>query len=328
MLFKNEYMSRELKTGFVAIVVVALFIWGFNFLKGENIFAKNQRHFFVEYNNIQGLKKSSSVTINGLQVGSVVDIKFNTDPTKKGKLIVELLIENDFQFSKNSIAKIYSASLMGGQSLAIIPSYEGEIAIDGDSLKGEVESDIFSSVGEKLNPLQAKLENVIVSADSLLLGLNQTLTKESRKSLNRSIKGLEYTITDVRKTLGSVNELLDSSKVGIKNTFDNTRIITENLMKLSDTLVNANIGLTIKKAQQSLDYVNQLMVGIQNGEGTLGKLVKDETMYKNLTNMAKELEELIRDMKLNPKRFVHFSLFGKKAEPYNPDKNKKIETKN
>jgi phospholipid/cholesterol/gamma-HCH transport system substrate-binding protein len=321
-------MSRELKTGFVAVVVIALFIWGFNFLKGENIFSKNQRHFYVEYNNIQGLKKSSAVTINGLQVGSVVNIKFNSNPDKKGKLVVELLVENDFQFSKNSIAKIYSASLMGGQSLAIIPSYEGDAAIDGDYLKGEVESDIFSTVGEKLNPLQAKLENVIVSADSLLLGLNQTLDTKARKSLNNSILGLEHTITDFRKTLSSVNQLLDSSKVGIKNTFDNTRVITENLMKLSDTLVNANIGLTIKKAQESLDYVNQLMVGIQNGEGSLGKLVKDDAMYNNLTNMSKELEELIREMKLNPKRFVHFSLFGKRAVPYNPKKNAKNETSN
>ncbi|MFN0728917.1 MlaD family protein [Polaribacter gochangensis] len=321
-------MSRELKTGFVAVVVIALFIWGFNFLKGENIFAKNQRHFFVEYNNIQGLKKSSAVTINGLQVGSVVDIKFNSSPDKKGKLVVEMLIENDFQFSKKSIAKIYSASLMGGQSLAIIPSYEGDAAVDGDYLKGEVESDIFSTVGEKLNPLQAKVESVIVSADSLLLGLNQTLDVKARKSLNNSILGLEHTITDVRKTLGSVNQLLDSSKVGIKNTFDNTRVITENLMKLSDTLVNANIGLTIKKAQESLDYINQLMVGIQKGEGSLGKLVKDDAMYNNLTNMSKELEELIREMKLNPKRFVHFSLFGKRAVPYDPEKNKKNETSN
>jgi len=321
-------MSRELKTGFVAVVVIALFIWGFNFLKGENIFAKNQRHFFVEYNNIQGLKKSSAVTINGLQVGSVVDIKFNSSPDKKGKLVVEMLIENDFQFSKKSIAKIYSASLMGGQSLAIIPSYEGDAAVDGDYLKGEVESDIFSTVGEKLNPLQAKVESVIVCADSLLLGLNQPLDVKARKSLDISILGLEHTITDVRKTLGSVNQLLDSSKVGIKNTFDNTRVITENLMKLSDTLVNANIGLTIKKAQESLDYINQLMVGIQKGEGSLGKLVKDDAMYNNLTNMSKELEELIREMKLNPKRFVHFSLFGKRAVPYDPEKNKKNETSN
>ncbi len=319
-------MSRELKTGFIAVVVIALFVWGFNFLKGENIFAKNQRIYFVEYDNIQGLKKSSVVTINGLHVGTVIDIEFNKDPKKKGKLVVELLIENDFEFSKNSIAKIYSASLMGGQSLAIIPSYEGELALSGDYLTGEVESDIFSTVGEKLNPLQAKLESVIVSADSLLLGLNQTLTIESRKSLNRSIKGLEFTIGDVRKTLGSVNQLLDSSKVGIKNTFDNTRVITENFMKLSDTLVNANIGLTIKKAQKSLDYINDLMAGVARGEGSFGKFVKDETMYNNLTRMSKEMEELIREMKLNPKRFVHFSLFGKKAVSYDAKKNKNNET--
>lgn len=321
-------MSKEIKTGLVAVIIIASFIWGYNFLKGQNIFVPNVRNFYVEYNNIQGLKKSSSVTINGLQVGKVVDIKFNSDPEKRGKLVVQLLIEDSFEFSKNSIAKIYSASLMGGQSLAIIPSYEGDVAVDGDYLKGEVESDIFSTVGEKLNPLQAKLESVIVSADSLLLGLNQTLDVKARKSLNNSIIGLEYTITDFRKTLGSVNQLLDSSKVGIKNTFDNTRVITENLMQLSDTLVNANIGLTIKKAQESLDYINLLMLGIQNGEGSLGKLVKDDAMYNNLTNMSKELEELIREMKLNPKRFVHFSLFGKRAVPYDPEKNKKNETNN
>jgi len=319
-------MSRELKTGFVAVVIIALFIWGFNFLKGENIFANGQRNFFVEYNNIQGLKKSSAVTVNGLQVGNVVDIKFNSDPEKKGKLVVEILIVNDFEFSKNSIAKIYSESLMGGKSLAIIPSFEGDIAESGDFLKGEVESDIFSSVEEKLNPLQSKLESVIVSADSLLLGLNQTLSIESRKSINRSIKGLEYTISDVRTTLGSVNQLLDSSKVGIKSTLDNTKVITENFMKLSDTLVNANIGLTIKKTEQSLDQINLLITGLNKGQGSLGKLLKDDTMYTNLSNASKELEELIREMKLNPKRFVHFSLFGKKAVPYDPEKNKKTET--
>jgi len=315
-------MTKELKTGFVAVVIIVLFIWGYNYLKGENILSPNLRHFYVEYNNIQGLKKSSSITINGLQVGKVTDIKFNSDPTKRGKLVVELLIEDEFQFSKSSIAKIYSASLMGGQSLAIIPSYEGDIAVSGDFLKGEVESDIFSSVGEKLNPLQAKLENVIVSADSLFLGLNQTLDVKARKSLNNSILDLEYTISDIRKTITSVNELLDSSKVGIKNTFDNTRIITKNLAQLSDTLVNANIGQMIAKAQISLEFINEIMAGVQRGEGSLGKLVKDDAMYNNLTSMSKELEELIHEMKINPKRFVHFSLFGKRAEPYNPNKNK------
>ena len=117
-------MSKELKTGIVAVVVIALFIWGYNFLKGQDLFSANARHFFVEYNNINGLNEASSVTINGLKVGKVDEIRFNDNPDKKGNLIVKISLDTDFNFSKNSIAKIYSASLMGGQNLAIVPKYE------------------------------------------------------------------------------------------------------------------------------------------------------------------------------------------------------------
>jgi len=316
-------MSKEFKTGIVAVIIIGIFVWGFNFLKGQNLFEGNARHFLIEYNNIQGLNKASIVTINGLQVGKVVDIRFNEDVDKKGKLIVEISLDNDFQFSKNSIAKIYSASLLGGQSLAIIPSYEGDMAKSGDYLKGEVESDIFSSVGEKLNPLQAKLENVIVSADSLFQGVNEVLNKKTRESLNRSVKGLEYTISDFRKTLKSVNQLLDSSKTSINGTLKNAEQLTANASKISDTLLNANIGATINKMELTLSNVNSLMDSLKVGKGTLGKLMTDDQLYMNLTNASKEMEELLREMKLNPKRFVHFSLFGKKARPYNDEKNKK-----
>ncbi len=316
-------MSKEFKTGIVAVIIIGVFIWGFNFLKGQNLFEGNARHFLIEYNNIQGLNKASVVTINGLQVGKVVDIRFNDDPEKKGRLIVEISLDNDFEFSKNSIAKIYSANLLGGQSLAIIPSYEGDLAVSGDYLKGEVESDIFSTVGEKLNPLQAKLENVIVSADSLFQGVNQVLNKKTRESLNRSVRGLEYTISDFRKTLRSVNQLLDSSKTGVDGTLKNAEQITANVSKISDTLLNANLGATIQKMELTLSNVNSLMDSLKIGKGTLGKLMTDDHLYTNLTNASKEMEELLREMKLNPKRFVHFSLFGKKAKPYNEENNKK-----
>ena len=315
-------MSRELKSGIIAIIIIALFVWGYNFLKGKDLFEANTRRFYIEYNNIQGLNEASIVTINGLKVGSVIDIHFNKNPEKRGKLVVEIMLENDFEFSKKSIAKVYSASLMGGQNLAIIPNYEGEMAESGDYLKGEVESDIFSTVGEKLNPLQAKLENVIVSADSLFLGVNQILNKNTRASLNKSVKNLEYTIAGVRKTVESVNKMLDSSSTDLKETVRNTKYITENLSKVSDTLANSNLGGIMRKAEQTLVSVNSLLEGIDKGKGTLGKLVNDTAMYDNLTNVSKELEELLREMKLNPKRFVHFSLFGKKAKAYDPEKNK------
>lgn len=316
-------MSKELKTGIVAVVVIALFIWGYNFLKGQDLFSANARHFFVEYNNINGLNEASSVTINGLKVGKVDEIRFNENPDKKGNLIVKISLDTDFNFSKNSIAKIYSASLMGGQNLAIIPKYEGEVAKSGDYLKGEVESDIFSSVGEKLNPIQAKLENVLVGADSLLIGFNQVLDEKSRQSLNRSILGLEVTISDVRKTLSSVNSLLADNKGNLNATLANTKKITDNFSKVSDDLAKANLGESVKKLEATLANVNGLLANMKSGKGTLGKLMTDEKMYTNLTNASKELEELLREMKLNPKRFVHFSLFGKKAKPYNEENNTK-----
>lgn len=314
-------MSKELKTGIVAVIVIALFIWGYNFLKGQDLFSANSRHFFVEYNNINGLNEASLVTINGLKVGKVDQISFNENSDKKGNLIVKISLDTDFEFSKNSIAKIYSASLMGGQNLAIVPKYDGEVAKSGDYLKGEVESDIFSSVGEKLNPIQAKLENVLVGADSLLIGFNQILDEKSRQSLNRSILGLEGTISDVRKTLSSVNSLVADNKTNLDSTLQNAKNITDNFSKISEDLAKANLGESAKKLETTLTNLNGLLADMKSGKGTLGKLMTDDKMYTNLTNASKEMEELLREMKLNPKRFVHFSLFGKKAKPYNEDNN-------
>lgn len=312
-------ISRELKTGVIAVLVIALFIWGYNYMKGLNLFDGPLKTYFTEYNNVQGLNTASVVTINGVEVGKVVDIKFNKDEEKRGTLIVEFSVENDFEFSKNSIAKIYSASLMGGKSLAIVPSYEGETALPGDHLKGEIESDLFSSVSEKLNPLQAKIESVVKSADSLMTGLTDVLDTKSRKSLKSSILELNATIVNFKSASANVNQLIKNNDEKLSKTLDNAEVMTANLAKLSDTLVNANIGVTIKNIEDTVDNINSVLAGLESGEGSLGKLLKDDEMYTNLTNASKELEELLREMKLHPKRFVHFSIFGKKDKGYKPE---------
>jgi phospholipid/cholesterol/gamma-HCH transport system substrate-binding protein len=312
-------ITREVKTGIVAVSVIALFIWGYNFMKGLDLFEGPSITYLTEYNNVQGLNKASVVTINGVEVGKVIKISFNKDPEKRGQLIVEFSVETDFEFSKNSIAKIYSASLMGGKSLAIIPSYEGEMAKSGDFLRGEIESDIFSSVTEKLNPLQAKVENVIVSADSLMVGLNDIIDTKSRKHLKSSIAKLDVTISNFKNVSESIDKLVKSNEEKLSKTIANTELIANNLAKLSDTLVSANLGLTIKNFETTVNNLNKILASIDAGDGTLGKLLKDEEMYNNLSNASKEMEELLREMKLHPKRFVHFSLFGKKDKGYNPE---------
>lgn len=316
-------ISREFKTGVVAVAVIALFIWGYNYMKGLNLFDGPLKTYKTVYNNVQGLNTASVVTINGVEVGKVVHIDFNKDPNKRGQLIVEFSVENDFEFSKNSIAKIYSASLMGGKSLAVVPLFEGEMAKPGDFLQGEIESDIFSSVTEKLNPLQAKVENVIVSADSLMRGLTDILDIESRENLKSSIAHLNTTILNFKNASESVNDLIEDNEEKLGRTLSNAELMIENLSKLSDSLVNSNLGATIKNIEATVSSLNGILVSVESGEGTLGKFLKDEGMYTNLTNASKELEELLKEMKLHPKRFVHFSLFGKRDKGYNPELNQK-----
>ena len=309
-------MSKELKTGIAVVLILCLGYWGFNFLKGQNLLEPTSRVFFIEYDNIQGLNKASTVSINGLQVGKVSEINFNTDAQKRGKLVVKIALDNDFEFSKNSVAKIYSTSIIGGESLAIIPSYEGEPAVSGDYLKGEVESDIFTSVGKTLNPLKAKVERVIIGADSLLIALNDVLDLKSRDSFKKTILGIETTVSSLNNTLSSFNKMIDSTKGDIDLALENTKKITANFVKVSDTLSKVNFGQTVRTLQTTLEDINGLISGIEKGRGSLGKLATDDAMYNNLSKASEELAALLKEMKLNPKRFVHFSLFGKKAKPF------------
>lgn len=318
-------MSKELKTGIVAIIIITIFIWGYNFLKGQNLFDTNTRYFKVEYPNISGLSESSLVTINGLKIGKVVEINFNKEEAKRGQLIVRFAIETDFTFSKKSIVKIYSPSPLGGSNLAIIPSYEGELAVSGDSLKGEIESNLFTSIGERLDPLQQKLEHVISSADSLFINVNNILDITTQNSLKKSVINLESTLVEVKRTMLSVNGLIDATSLDLKESVKNTKSISEKFLKISDTIANADIGGIFRKVEITLNAANLMLAGIHKGEGTIGKLVTDDRLYNNIAAMSKELEDLLREMKLHPKRFVHFSLFGKRGSPYIPEENKELE---
>jgi ABC-type transport system involved in resistance to organic solvents, periplasmic component len=211
-------MSKELKTGIFAILIIVIFVWGYNFMKGTNIFDGNARMFKVEYSKIGGLTKSSMVTINGLRVGKVHNIEFNKSEDKRGELIVTFVVDSDFEFSKNSVVKIYSPNPLSDSRLAIIPNYVGELAISGDVLKGEIEESLFTSIGERLDPLQQKVERVIVRADTLFSGLNKILNTKTVNGVNSSIASLSTTITEIRKTIQSVNTMVTDNQQNLKTT--------------------------------------------------------------------------------------------------------------
>ncbi|ANW96679.1 hypothetical protein AXE80_10520 [Wenyingzhuangia fucanilytica] len=309
-------ISRELKAGIAALVILALFYWGFSFLKGRNLFNGGLNSYYTTYKNINGLKKSSAVTVNGFTVGKILDIRFSNDPAKKGQLIVEFTIEEDLHFSKKSIAKIYSGGLMGGKSLAIIPSYDGDEAKPGDYLKGEIESDIFSSITNKLNPLQSKIENVIVNIDSVTHHLNKMLNQRTIENLNNSFENINLIMESLKNTSATVEVMMESNQQNMNNTFSNIKNTTKNLKTFSDSLSKIKLLAISEKINRTASHLDSITAGIQAGEGTIGLLTKDEKLYNNLEAASKELEELLRDVKEHPKRFVHFSIFGKKERKY------------
>ncbi len=311
-------ISREVKTALLVIAGIALFIFGFNYLKGKNLLSSDRTYYAV-YDNVEGLAPSTPVTINGLNVGSVQSIDFNGE---SGKLLVTMNITKDFDFSKNSEAQLYEAGLIGGKSIAIVPKFDGSgKAESGAYLKGTVKAGLSELVNQKLTPLQEKMELMMVSADSVLTNINDVFDANTKANLKNSIAQLNSTITSFKGMSASMNTLINDNKDKLDNTLTNVDKVSTDLSKLSGSLAEADLKKTIDDLQKTVNNFNTVLASVENGQGSIGKLLKDETLYNNLEGASKQLEQLLEDMKLNPKRYVHFSLFGKKAKQYDTEGN-------
>lgn len=310
-------LSKELKTGIFAIVVILLFIFGYSYLKGTNLL-ENQRTFFVKYNNVEGLAIGAPVTINGYQVGKVLDIDFVNG---NGDLLVTFSVEKEFSFSKESVVEIYSSSFIGGNNLGLKPSYDpNNVARPGDTLKGEIQQNILDQVTGKLAPLEAKVASTLTSLDTLLISINEVLDTDSRDNLKKTIANLSATVAEFRGASSSLNTLFKDNKDNLNSTIANLDRTSENFAKLSDSLAEIEVGKMVKELEGTLERFNSIAAQIESGEGTVGKLLKDEELYDNLSGASLQIEKLLEDMRLNPKRYVHFSLFGKRPKPYEPPK--------
>ncbi len=318
-------ISKEVKTGILAILGIILFVFGFNYLKGQNLL-DSSRKFFVEYDHVGGLVPATPVTINGLTVGKVKSIGFTDDGS--GKLLVELMVDNDFQFSKNSTAELYDTGIIGGKAIAIIPAMDNaEAAKNNTYLKSTVKAGLTDLVTQKLNPLQEKIESAMASADSLLINLNDVFDAKTKANLKSSVANLNSTIASFKTTSVSINKMISDNQGKLNNTLTNVDQISSNLSKVTDSIAQANLGKTIEDLQSTISNFDKMLTSIEDGNGSIGKLMKDEGLYNNLEGASKQLEELLQDMKLNPKRYVHFSLFGKKAKQYDAEGNE-IKDKN
>ena len=312
-------LSKEIKTAILVISGVLLFIFIFYYLKGENLLDSSKKITAI-YDNVEGLAPSSAVTINGHKIGKVQSIKFTND--RSGKLSVTMLIDNDFEFSINSKAQLYEAGLIGGKAIAIIPAFDGAVSVQsGDSLSSDVKPGLTDLVNQRLTPLQEKIEIMMVSADSLLMNLNDVFDTKTKKSIKLSISELSGTIASFKSTSESLNGMFIDNKSAIGETLTNFNKISSDLTTLTSSLAASDLEAIMANLKSTISNFDQLLSSIEKGEGSVGKLMTDDAIYNNLEGATKQLELLLEDMKLNPKRYVHFSLFEKKAKQYDSDGN-------
>lgn len=307
-------LTKEVKTALLIISGIALFIFGFNYLKGKNIFEPTNI-FYTEF-DYNSLSTSSPVTVMGNSVGKIEDISYNFDT---GKTRVAFTVDDKLQFSKNSVVKMYETGLMGGNAIAILVSNEGEQAKPGDVLPSEVEYGLITNLSKNFTGVTSDLGSTLKSTDTLMLSINRLVNDNSEVGLKRTIEELNYTLKSFKNTSNTVNQTLSNNDKNITAILEKFKVISSDLALLTSDLKEANIGATVENLNATLNNLNAILASVDNGEGTLGKLLKDEGVYNNLEGASSQLEQLLQDMKLNPKRYVHFSLFGKRAKEYEPN---------
>lgn len=306
-------LTREIKTAILVIASILLFIWGYSFLKGKDLF-NSYTTLYVEYDSVEGLASSAPVTLNGLVIGKIEKITIN--PTN-GKLVVELQIKTDFPISKSSFATIYEPGFIGGKQIAIEPNFSDKTVVEkGDRLEGKVRLGLTDSLSKKLVPLQDKIEKVLVNADNLITGINNVLDKKTQEDLKKSLAELSKTMEQFHQASAGVNSLIAENKTQINGAVSNFNKTASNFSKISDSLNKADLGKTVKTLNATLVKVNGIMAGLEAGKGTMGKMLNDDAFYNNLSKTSKELELLLQDLRLYPTRYINVSVFGKKNKPY------------
>jgi phospholipid/cholesterol/gamma-HCH transport system substrate-binding protein len=312
--------SKEFRIGFLFILAIAILVWGFSFLKNKNILYK-ERVLIAVYKNVNGLNPSDPVYINGVKVGQVGKVYFN--PSLNGDIIVELVFTDKFPVSRQSTARIFSEDLMGSKAIEILLGPGPDFAVNGDTLRTDMETSLKDAVNQQILPLKLKAEDLLSSIDTMVVAVQGIFNKDALADLNASIKSIRQTMKNLESTTQNLDTLvlLQSNRLAsilynidmitrnLNNNSGEINRILGNLATLSDTLAQANISGVIHNIDKTFTDLANVMARVDKGEGTLGLLLNDDKLYKDLQKSASDLDLLIEDIRLNPKRYVRVSVF-------------------
>ena len=308
-------IRNETKVGVLAAFAIALLIIGYNFLKGNSIFSR-ETVLFARYTHVDGLGVSKPVLINGFQIGRVDALTLQPN----GTIIATLKIKDKYDIPKNTIARLESTDLLGGKAIIMDLGNSADYAQDGDTLNANVEKGLMEAV----QPVQKKAELIIAKMDSILTSVNSILNPNFQKNVDKSFTSIASTLGSLEATSKKVDALVGSESSKLSSILSNVEAITvnfknngakidgilTNLNYVTDKVAALNFKQTIDNANKAVADLQGIVTDVKNGKGSLGQLINDKQMYDNLTNAAKNLDNLMIDLKANPKRYVHFSVFG------------------
>ena len=308
-------IANETKVGILAAFSIALLIIGYNFLKGNAIFS-TETVLYAKYTHVDGLGVSKPVLINGFQIGRVDKLQLQPD----GTILATLKIKGKYEIPKNSIARLESTDLLGSKAIVMALGTGRDFAQDGDTLNANVEKNLMEAV----QPVQKKAEAIIGKMDSILTSINSIVNPNFQKNVDKSFTSIAATLASLEATSKKVDNMVgvEGSKISVILTnaesissnlkANNAKInsIMNNINSITDQVAAANFKQTIENANKAVADLQGVVNKMNNGNGTLGLLLNDSKMYDNLNNASKNLDNLIIDLKQNPKRYVHFSVFG------------------
>ena len=312
-------ISNEVKVGATALLTILVFVWLFNFLKGKD-FLKSTAVYYTIYDKVGGLAESSPVEINGYKVGVVRSLDF-IDATS-GRLLVVFSVKKNFKLPKNTVAEIVPISLLGGMKVQFVYGKGPGTYKDGDTIPGRLAESLIDKIDTEILPVKEKLSNLITVLDSVIASVDEIMDPEFKREFKQTVAHLNNTTSSLDKVLGSKEKelaaIVDNINKFTSMLADNSGKMNKtftNLETMSDSLKASDISAAVSNLKASLEKASKLMENLNQGKGSAGQFLTNDTLYANLSGSLESLNLLLKDLKANPKRYVHFSIFGKKNAP-------------
>jgi phospholipid/cholesterol/gamma-HCH transport system substrate-binding protein len=305
--------TKEIKAGLIVVLGIAALVQGFSYLKSNSLLGKSTTLYAV-YDHVGGLQPGTAVSLNGYSIGTIDDITFLDE---SGKLLVSFTLTTNLPIPVDSKAELYDTSVLGGKGLQIVLGTPDMANVqDKDTLITSVKIGMTDRITELMEPLKAKVNSAIVETDLLMRNLNQLLDSDSQALLRETLKNLSDTSSSLKVIAENVSENLTANEQALGTILENTAVLTSNLSDVSKTLNEADLQGLFADLDSSVSNTKELLESIKNGDGAVGQLFTNEQLYISLRENLNQLEWLLQDLRLNPKRYLSVSVFGKKQKEY------------